>query len=178
MKLMAGDKAARHRAALQLAVDKSGYGKKKLPPGSAFGVAVHESFESVVAYVVEARMVGRGTQARPKLTRVTAGVHCNLCVNPRTVEAQVQGSALMALATTLPGHAITLKDGVVEQGNFDAFTPLRIGDAPPVDVHIVPSNDPPKGMGEPALPPLAPAFANAIARITGKRLREMPFKMA
>jgi isoquinoline 1-oxidoreductase beta subunit len=102
-------------------------------------------------------------------------VHCNFCVNPKTVEAQVQGSVVMALATTLPGHAITLKDGVVEQGNFHQFTSARIGDAPLVDVHIVPSDDPPKGMGEPGLPPLAPAYANAIARLTGKRHRELPF---
>jgi isoquinoline 1-oxidoreductase beta subunit len=99
-------------------------------------------------------------------------------VNPRTVEAQVQGSVMMALATTMPGHAITLKDGAVEQSNFHQYTPARIGDAPFVDVHIVPSNDPPKGMGEPGLPPLAPAFANAIAKLTGQRLREMPFRFA
>jgi isoquinoline 1-oxidoreductase beta subunit len=179
MALMEGDKAARHRAALQLAVDKSGYGKAALPAGQAWGVAVHESFESVVAYVVQARIDGSGADRRPVLTRVTAGVHCNLCVNPRTVEAQVQGSAMMALATTLPGHAITLKDGVVEQGNFHQFVPARITDAPPViDVHIVPSSDPPKGMGEPGVPPLAPALANAIARLTGQRLRELPFRLA
>ena len=179
MALMAGDKGQRHRAALQLAVDRSGYGKRKLPAGTAWGVAVHQSFESVVAYVVEARVTGKGKERRPVLTAVTAGVHCNFCVNPRTVEAQVQGSVMMALATTLPGHAITLKDGVVEQGNFHQFIPARIGDTPPqIAVHIVPSNDPPKGMGEPAVPPLAPAFANAIARLTGQRMREMPFKLA
>ncbi len=176
MQLMQGDKGARHRAALQLAVDKSGYGRKKLPAGTAWGVAVHESFESVVAYVVQARAGKKGET--PRLVKVTAGVHCNYCVNPKTVEAQVQGSALMALATTLPGHAITLKDGVVEQGNFHQFTPLRLPQAPVVEVHVVPSADPPKGMGEPALPPLAPAYANAIARLTGKRHREMPFKTA
>jgi isoquinoline 1-oxidoreductase beta subunit len=178
MKLMAGESGARHRAALQLAVDKSGYGKKKLPPGTAFGVAVHESFESVVAYVVEARVEGRGAAAKPKLLRVTAGVHCNFCVNPRTVEAQVQGAAMMALATTLPGHAITMKDGVVQQGNFHQFLPARLPDAPAFAVHVVPSNEPPKGMGEPGLPPLAPAYANAITRLTDKRQRELPFKMA
>jgi isoquinoline 1-oxidoreductase subunit beta len=170
--------AARHRAALQLAVDKSGYGKKKLPAGNAWGVAVHESFESVVAYVVQAKLEGRGKSAKPRLVHVTAGVHCNFCVNPRTVEAQVQGSVMMALATTLPGHAITLKDGVVEQGNFHQFTSARISDAPAIDVHIVPSNDPPKGMGEPGLPPLAPAYANALARLTGQRQRQLPFKFA
>jgi isoquinoline 1-oxidoreductase subunit beta len=176
MKLMAGDpKSARHRAALQLAVEKSGYGTRSLPAGSAFGVAVHESFESVVAYVVEARLSGGGADARPVLTRVTAGVHCNFCVNPKTVEAQVQGSVVMALATTQPGHRITLKEGVVEQGNFHQLPMPRMADAPPVDVHIVPSQDPPKGMGAPGLPPLAPAFANAVARLTGKRHRELPF---
>jgi isoquinoline 1-oxidoreductase beta subunit len=170
--------AARHKAALQLAVDQSGYGKKKLPAGTAWGVAVHESFESVVAYVVEARLQGQGKAAKPVLTKVTAGVHCNLCVNPRTVEAQVQGAVTMALATTMPRHAITFKDGVVEQGNFDSYPVPRMPDMPQVAVHIVPSNDPPKGMGEPGLPPLAPALANAIAGLTGKRLRELPFKLA
>jgi isoquinoline 1-oxidoreductase beta subunit len=173
-KLMAG-KAPRHVAALDLAVAKSGYGSRRLAPGRAFGVAVHESFQSVVAYVVEASL---GADGRPKLHAVTAGVHCNFCVNPLTVEAQVQGAALMALATTLPGHAITLKDGQVEQSNFHDFPPLRIGDAPPVAVHIVPSSDAPTGMGEPGLPPLAPALANAIAALTGGAApRELPFKL-
>jgi len=109
---------------------------------------------------------------------VTAGVHCNFCVNPKSVEAQVQGSVLMALATTLPGHAITLKDGRVEQTNFHQYTLPRIAQMPPVAVHVVPSSEPPKGMGEPALPPLAPAFANAVARLTGRRHRELPFREA
>lgn len=168
-----GDKHPRHRAALQLAVDKSGYGKKRLPAGHAWGVALHQSFESVVAYVVEASL----KDGRPVLHRVTAGVHCNLTVNPRTVEAQVQGAATMGLSMCLPGAAITLKDGVVEQSNFGDFTMARITDMPAFDVHIVPSAEPPTGMGEPGLPPLAPAFANAIARLTGKPLRELPFKM-
>jgi isoquinoline 1-oxidoreductase subunit beta len=179
MKLMGDDpKAARHKAALQLAVDRSGYGKKALPAGTAWGVAVHESFESVVAFVVQAKINGTGKDAKPQLLNVTAGVHCNLCINPRTVEAQVQGSVVMALATTLPGHAITLKDGVVEQGNFHQMPMPRLADTPQIDVHIVPSNDPPKGMGEPGLPPLAPAFANALARLTGQRQRQVPFVMA
>ena len=169
-----GDKHPRHKAALQLAVAQSGYGKKKLAAGRAWGVAVHESFESVVAYVVEAS-VKDGT---PKLHSITAGVHCNLVVNPKSVEAQVQGAALMGLGTCLPGAAITLKDGVVEQSNFGDYAVPRITDMPQVTVHIVPSADPPKGMGEPGLPPLAPAFANAIAQITGKTPRELPLKLA
>ncbi|MDR7335456.1 molybdopterin cofactor-binding domain-containing protein [Roseateles asaccharophilus] len=179
-KLMAGNpKAARHTAALQAAVDKSGYGKRKLKAGQAWGVAVHESFESVVAYVVVASMKGKGKDRQAVLQEVHAGVHCNLCVNPRSVEAQVQGSAIMALATTMPTHRITLKDGVVEQNNFYDMAMPRITDAPQViTVSIVPSNDPPKGMGEPGVPPLAPAFANAVARLTGQRQRELPFKFA
>jgi isoquinoline 1-oxidoreductase subunit beta len=169
-----GDKHPRHRAALQLAVDRSGYGKKRLPAGRAWGVAVHESFNSVVAYVVDASV----RDGRPVLHRVTAGVHCNLAVNPRSVEAQVQGAAVMGLSMCLPGSAITLKDGVVEQSNFGDFTVARITDMPEFDVHIVPSAESPTGMGEPGLPPLAPAFANAIARLTGKPLRQLPFNLA
>jgi isoquinoline 1-oxidoreductase beta subunit len=167
-------KHQRHIAALDLAVAKSGYGKKQLPAGRAFGVAVHESFNSVVAYVVEASV----KEGQPVLHKVTAGVHCNTAVNPLSVEAQVQGSALMALGTTLPGSAITLKDGVVQQSNFGDYTVARMPQMPQIEVHIVPSNDPPTGMGEPGVPPLAPAFANAIARLTGKPLRELPFRLA
>ncbi|MCG2594186.1 xanthine dehydrogenase family protein molybdopterin-binding subunit [Ramlibacter sp. XY19] len=170
LRLMGG-KHPRHQAALQLAVDRSGYGKRQLPAGRAWGVAVHESFESVVAYVVEAS-VENGT---PKLHAVTAGVHCNLAVNPLSVEAQVQGAALMGLGMCLPGAAITLKDGVVQQSNFGDYTVARITDMPKIAVHIVPSAEPPTGMGEPGLPALAPAFANAIARITGKTPRALPF---
>lgn len=169
-----GDKHPRHRAALQLAVEKSGYGKKQLPKGRAWGVAVHESFDTVVAYVVEASV----KDGQPVLHRVTAGVHCNLVINPRTVEAQIQGAALMGLATCLPGAAITLKDGEVQQSNFGDYAVPRITDMPQITVHVVPSAEPPTGMGEPGLPPLAPAFANAIARLTGKTPRELPFKLA
>jgi len=168
-----GDKHPRHRAALQLAVDKSGYGKRKLPAGRAWGVAVHESFSTVIAYVVEASV----QKGNPVLHQVTAGVHCNLAVNPRTIEAQLQGAAVMGLSMCLPGSAITLKDGEVQQSNFGDFTVARITDVPQFAVHIVPSADAPTGMGEPGLPPLAPAFANAIARLTGKPQRQLPFNL-
>ncbi|WP_260955713.1 xanthine dehydrogenase family protein molybdopterin-binding subunit [Pseudomonas citri] len=173
MKLF-GEQSPRHRAALQLAVDKSEYGKRQLPEGRAWGVAVHESFDSVVAYVVEASVQG----GRAVLHNVTAGVHCNLAVNPRSVEAQVQGAALMGLSMCLPGGAITLKDGVVQQSNFADFSVPRITDMPEIAVHIVPSAEPPTGMGEPGLPALAPAFANAVASLTGRPVRELPFKLA
>ena len=173
-KKLLGEKHARHLAALDLAVAKSGYGKKALPKGQAWGVAMHESFSSVVAYVVTASV----KDGVPKLHKVTAGVHCNLAVNPLTIEAQVQGAALMALGTTLPGAAITLKDGVVEQQNFGDYPVARMGDMPVVEVHIVASTDAPTGMGEPGVPPLAPAFANAVFQLTGKRLRKLPFDLA
>lgn len=130
--------------------------------------------KSGVAYVVEAS-VKDGT---PTLHGVTAGVHCNLAVNPQSVEAQVQGAALMGLSMCLPGAATTLKDGVVEQGNSSDFAVPRITDMPKIAVHIVPSADAPTGMGEPGLPALAPAFANAVASLTGKPLRELQFKLA
>lgn len=173
-KKLIGEKGKRHLAALELAVAKSGYGKKALPKGQAWGVAVHESFNTVVAYVVVATL----KDGAPKLLKATAGVHCNTAVNPLTIEAQIQGAALMGLGMTLPGAAITLKDGVVEQQNFSDYSVARMTDMPVVDVHIVPSNDPPTGMGEPGLPPLAPAFANAVFKLTGKRLRKLPFDLA
>lgn len=171
MKLI-GEQHPRHKAALQLAVEKSGYGKKKLAPGRAWGVAVHESFNSVVAYVVEASL----KKGVPTLHKVTAGVHCNRVINPRSLEAQVQGGALMGLSMCLPGAAITLKDGQVEQSNFGDYAVPRITAMPQIAVHTVLSDDAPTGMGEPGLPPLAPAFANAVARLTGKPVRELPFK--
>jgi isoquinoline 1-oxidoreductase beta subunit len=174
LKLLKG-KSPRHEAALKLAVEKSGYGRRKLAAGHAWGIAVHESFGTVVAYVVEASV----TKGVPRLHDVTAGVHCNLAVNPMSVEAQIQGAALMGLSTCLPGNAITLKDGVVEQSNFGDYPVARMPDMPRIAVHIVPSADAPTGMGEPGLPPLAPAFANAVARATGGTApRELPFPQA
>jgi len=167
-----GDKHPRHLAALELAVARSGYGKKQLDKGRAWGVAVHGMSGSVVAYVVEASI----KDGVPRLHKVTAGVHCNLAVNPLTIEAQVQGAVLASLGTTLPGAAVTFKDGVVEQQNFNDYTVARMTDMPHVDVFIVPSSDPPGGMGEPGVPPLAPAFANAVFRLTRKRVRKLPFE--
>jgi isoquinoline 1-oxidoreductase subunit beta len=166
-------KHARNIAALRLAVEKSGYGKP-LPAGHAWGVAVHESFGSVVAYVVDVSI----DQGRPRVHQVTAGVHANQIVNPSAAEAQIQGGAVFGLAMTLPGFEITLKDGVVQQSQFTDYPPPRIGDAPPVAVHFVASNDPPTGLGEPGVPAIAPAIANAVAALTGKRLRTLPLDLA
>ncbi len=164
---------ARHIAALKLAVDKSGYGQP-LPAGHAWGVAVHESFGSVVACVVDVSI--EGDQA--KVHQVTAGVHANQIVNPTAAEAQIQGGAVFGLSMTLPGFAITLKDGVVQQSQFSDYPPIRFPQAPPVAVHFVPSTDAPTGLGEPGVPAIAPAVANAVAALTGKRLRKLPFDIA
>ena len=166
-------KHPRHLAALDLAVRKSGYGTKSLPAGRAWGTAVHESFRSVVAHVVELSIEDEA----PKLHRVTSAIHCNLAVNPRSVEAQIEGAVLMAIGTPIDGSEITLRDGVVEQSNFDRYAMPRMPDMPPVDVHIVPSGDPPTGVGEPGLPPLAPAMANAIFAITGKPVEALPIRL-
>ena len=166
-------KHPRHLAALDLAVRKSGYGNRTLPAGRGWGIAVHESFRSVVAHVVELSI----EDDAPRLHRVTSAIHCNLAVNPRSVEAQVEGAVLMAIGTTLDGSEITLRDGVVEQSNFDSYTMPRMPDMPPVDVHIVPSNDPPTGVGEPGVPPLAPAMANAIFALTGKPVEALPIRL-
>lgn len=169
-----GDKHPRHLAALNLAVEKSGYGKRKLPEGRAYGIAVHESFNSVVAYVLEASIADN----KPVIHSVTAGVDCGRVVNPMTAVAQIQGGVIYGLSQTMPGNEITLKDGQVQQSQFSDFTPPRITDAQfPVDVHFVQSDAPPTGLGEPGVPPLAPALANAVAALTGKRLRKLPFDL-
>ncbi|WER46684.1 xanthine dehydrogenase family protein molybdopterin-binding subunit [Cupriavidus sp. WKF15] len=167
-------KHARHRAALQLAVEKSGYGKRKLPKGHAWGVAVHESFNSVVAHVAEVSLV----KGEPRVHRVTAGVHANRVVNPLSAEAQIQGACIFGLAMTRPGFAIEIENGAVKNSNFPDYPPPRITDAPVVDVFFVPSQDPPTGLGEPGVPPIAPAVANALFVLTGKRQRQLPFVLA
>ncbi|WP_423195627.1 Xanthine dehydrogenase family protein molybdopterin-binding subunit [Cupriavidus sp. H19C3] len=165
---------ARHRAALQLAVGKSGYGKRKLPKGRAWGVALHESFDTAVAYVVEVSL-GKG---EARVHRVTAGVHANRVVNPLTAEAQVQGACVFAMAMMKPGFAIDIENGVVKNSNFPDYPPPRMPETPQIDVHFVPSEDPPTGLGEPGVPGLAPAVANALFRLTGKRQRQLPFVLA
>lgn len=167
-------KHVRQRAALQLAVDKSGYGKRKLPKGHAWGVAVHESFGTVVAYVVDVSVV----KGEARVHNVTAGVHCNRVVNPLTAEAQIQGGCIFGLAMTRPGFAIEMENGVVRNSNFPDYPPPRMPDVPHIDVFFVPSEDAPGGLGEPGVPPIAPAIANALFRLTGKRQRQTPFVLA
>jgi isoquinoline 1-oxidoreductase beta subunit len=166
-------KHARHRAALQLARDRSGWGKTAVPKGRARGVAVHESFGSVCAQVVEVSVESGAIRVH----KVTAAVDCGIAVNPLTVEAQIQSALVFGLSAALYGR-ITLKDGRVEQSNFGDYPVLRVNEMPECSVHIVPSRQAPSGIGEPGTPPIAPAVANAVFALTGKRLRKLPFDLA
>jgi len=165
-------KHARHRAVLNLVRDKSGWGK---PPakGRARGVAIHESFGSVVAHVVEVSV----DKNEIHVHRVTSAIDCGTAVNPLGVEAQVQSAMVYGLTAALYGK-VTLKNGQVEQGNFHDYPMLRINEMPEIAVHIVPSSAAPTGVGEPGTPPIAPAVANALFALTGKRLRKLPFDLA
>lgn len=172
-----GPQHSRHRAALELAVKKARYGSKKLIPGRAWGVAVHESFETVVAYIVEVSLEGEGPKKRVVVQRVTAGVHCNLVVNPLSAAAQVEGGFVYGLTGFLPGSAITLDKGKPQQDQFSSFRVPRMSDCPTkVDIHFVPSKEPPTGLGEPGLPPYLPAVANALAKLSGRIPTQLPLQ--
>jgi isoquinoline 1-oxidoreductase subunit beta len=153
---------------LNLAVENSGWGTP-LPTGRARGVAVHHSFESVVAHVVEASI----EDGKPRVHRVVSAIDCGFAVNPMTVEAQVQSAIVFGLSAALYG-AISFKDGRVEQSNFHDYPVLRMNEMPRVEVHIVPTRERPTGVGEPGTPPIAPALANALFALTGKRIRRLP----
>jgi isoquinoline 1-oxidoreductase beta subunit len=160
----------RHTAALKLAADKAGWGKP-LPAGIARGVAVHESFESVVAHVAEVSLLPNG---RPRVHRVVVGVDCGTAINPDVIRAQMEGGVGFALSAAMFSE-LDIEQGAVKQSNFHDYRVLRIDDMPKVDVYIVPSRAEPTGVGEPGVPPLAPAVANAIYQLTGERVRRLPF---
>lgn len=155
-------------------MEKSGYGKRQLPAGQAWGVAVHEGFNSVVANVVQVSL----KDGKPVVHKVTAGVHCNRVVNPMTAAAQIEGGTVFGLSMLLPNNAITLKDGMVEQSQFTDYAPIRMADSPVVEAHFVPSDEPPTGLGEPGAMVVCPAVANAVADLTGKRVRRLPLDPA
>ena len=158
-------------AALDLLDEKSAAWRNKLPKGHAVGFACHESFGTGVACAAEVSIVNK----RPKIHRVTVAVNCGLAVNPLTVESQFQAGVGFGLSQLMAGGAITLKDGRVEQRNFDRYVPPYMPDAPvAVDVHIVPSAEPPTGCGEPPVPVISPAVVNALSKLTGKRYRTLP----
>ncbi|HVE49772.1 MAG TPA: xanthine dehydrogenase family protein molybdopterin-binding subunit [Casimicrobiaceae bacterium] len=171
-------KHPRHLAALDLAAKESGW-TSPLPAGKAGekrarGVAVHESFGTVVAQVAEVTVRADNTF---RVDRVVCAVECGIAVNPDNVRSQMEGGLGFGLSAALHS-AITLKDGLVEQSNFNDYPSLRINEMPRVDVFIVPSTSNPTGVGEPGTPVIAPAVANALAAATGKRLRTLPLRLA
>jgi isoquinoline 1-oxidoreductase beta subunit len=168
-RLLAGH--PRHLGVLNLAAEKSGWGGP-LPAGRARGVAVHESFGSFVAQVAEVSV----ESGKVRVHRVTCAVDCGIAVNPATIAAQMESGIAFGLGAALHG-AITIEGGQVVQSNFDDYRVLRLTEMPQVDVHIVPSRERPGGIGEPGTPPIAGAVGNALAMLTGRRLRELPFRL-
>jgi isoquinoline 1-oxidoreductase beta subunit len=162
----------RHLAVLNAVAEKSGWGKP-LPAGTARGVAIHESFNTVVAEVVEVSKKGNGF----KVDKVYCAVDCGIAVNPNIVEMQMESAIIYGLAAIATG-AITLKDGQVQQSNFHDYTVLRMNQVPKIEVHIMPSTSNPTGVGEPGTPPIGPAVANALAVLTGKTYRQLPLSSA
>jgi isoquinoline 1-oxidoreductase subunit beta len=162
----------RLRKVIELVTDKAGWGRK-LPPGHGLGLAAHRSFVTYVAAVVEVAVDEKGRVAAP---RIDIAIDCGPTVNPDRVRAQLEGAAIMALSLALKSE-ITFKGGRVQQGNFDDYEVLRISEAPrETHVHIVPHGFDVVlgGVGEPGVPPIAPALMNAIYAATGKRIRTLP----
>ena len=159
----------RHKAVLELAAEKAGWGKP-LPEGIGRGIAVHESFKSFIAQVAEVSLDKTG---KVKVHRVVCAVDCGPVVNPLTIESQMQGGIAFGLGAAL-SSAITFQDGRVEQSNFHDYEVLRLPEMPKVEVYIVPSRKEQGGIGEPGVPPIAPAVTNAIFALTGKRIRRLP----
>ncbi|HET9269972.1 MAG TPA: molybdopterin cofactor-binding domain-containing protein, partial [Vicinamibacterales bacterium] len=162
----------RHLAALNLAAEKAGWGHPA-PAGRFRGLAVHESFGSFVAQVAEVSVDGKAIRVH----KVTCAVDCGTAVNPAGVAAQMEGGVIYGLSAALYGE-ITLREGRVQQSNFHDYKPVRMFESPAVEVHIVPSTENPSGVGEPGVPPIAPAVANAVFAATGQRLRRLPLRLA
>src|SRR5262249_47835979 len=163
--------AKKLRSVLDLVAEKSAPWRGNLAKGHAAGIACHECFDTAVACAVDVSIENK----RPKIHRATVAVNCGLAVNPLTVESQFQAGLGFGITQLMAKGAITLKDGRVEQRNFDGYTPPYIIDAPvTVDVHIVPSTEAPTGCGEPPVPVISPAVINALAKLTGKRYRSLP----
>jgi isoquinoline 1-oxidoreductase subunit beta len=166
---------ARHRRVLTLAAEKAGWGKQKQGNGFGMGIAMHRSFLTYVATVVQVQV---DTAGQVRIKRVDSALDAGTVVNPETVRQQVEGAAVMGTSLALYGE-ITATNGVIDQSNFDTFQMARMNNAPrETNVYIVPSDAPPAGIGEPPLPPFAPALCNAIFAATGKRIRELPLTRA
>jgi isoquinoline 1-oxidoreductase beta subunit len=163
-------KHPRHLGVLELAAEKAGWGTP-LPEGRARGLAVHESFKSFVAHVVE---VSAGADGLPKVERVVVAADCGIAINPDVIKAQLEGGLGYGLSAAM-FNSVDLEDGRVVQSNFHDYRVLRIDEMPVVEVYIVPSKDSPTGIGEPGTPPIAPAIANAWAKLTGQHVFTLPF---
>ncbi len=168
----------RHLAVLDLLVERAGWATPVPATLDGLqvkrGLALHESFGSIVAMVAEVSVT---KDKEIRVHKVTAAVDCGFCVNPAGVAQQVESSVAFGLSAALWGK-IDLQDGKVQQSNFHNYRVLRMNEMPVVETHIVPSTRAPEGMGEPAVPPVAPAVANALFALTGQRLRELPLKLA
>jgi len=163
------DKAPRAKAVLELAAEKAGWGQP-LPERVGRGISLQHAFATYLAQVAEVEVSRNGAV---RVRRVTCAVDCGTVINPDTVQAQLQSGIIFGITAALYGN-ITLKDGRVEQSNFDTYQILRIDEAPAIDVHIVQSREPPGGMGEAGTSAIVPAVTNAIFAATGKRLRKLP----
>jgi len=166
------DKQPRQRAVLERAAREAGY-QAKVSPGRAFGVASLECYDSHVALIVELS----GTGDRVKLEKLTYAVDCGIAVHPDQVVAQIEGGAVTGLINTLRSK-VTIQKGRVEQSNFDSFPIPRMPEVPPIAVALIPSDATPGGIGEAGVPPVAPAVANALFVLTGKRIRALPLEDA
>src|SRR5262249_41821633 len=167
------DKSPRAKTALELAAAKANWGQP-LPPGVGRGVSLQFVFGTYLAVVAEVEVARSGAV---RVRRLVAGLDCGTVVNPDTVQAQIQGGLLFGVTAALYGE-ITLKNGRVEQENFDTYQPLRLNEAPAIEVHVVPSREPPGGMGECGTSVAPAAVTNAIFAATGKRLRKLPVDAA
>ena len=158
----------RHLAVLNLAAQQADWGK--VPAGRAQGIAIHHFFsDAIVAEVAEVSIEA----GKVRVHKVTCAVDCGLAINPANVRYQIEGGVIYGLSAALYGE-ITVENGRVKQSNFHDYPVVRMPEAPVVEVHIVPSAESPKGVGEPGLPPIAPAVANAVSRLTGTRVRKLP----
>ena len=161
----------RHRHVLELAAEKAGWGTP-LPEGRARGIAMRKSFESFVAEVADVSVDGD----RVRVHKVVCAVDCGIAINPWNVEAQMESAIIFGLTAALHGE-LTLENGRVQQSNFHDYPVLRMDETPEIEVHIVKSSEPPTGAGEPGVPPIAPAVANALFALTGKRIRKLPIRL-
>jgi isoquinoline 1-oxidoreductase beta subunit len=160
----------KHIAVLDLLKKETGWGSRKPPRGRAWGLAIHGSFQSVVGHIAEVSIEG----GFPRVHRVWSAAHVGHVINPDGVATQIEGAVIFGLPAILQLQ-IEVKDGRIIQGNFNDYPVVRIQDAPSVSVYLVNTDEPPTGVGEPGVPPVGPAVANAVYRLTGKRIRVLPF---